>query len=105
MKRRAATLFGLLCGLIAAVGGFAQGAEPSAEDAQFFEAKIRPILVENCHSATATRSRTATCGSIRSGRCWPEAKAARRIVPGKPEESLLIEAMNYKSLEMPPDAA
>lgn len=73
---------------------------------QFFETKIRPILVEHCyscHSADAKKVR---------GKLLLDSRAATRkggesgpaIVPGKPEESLLIKAIRHADpeLKMPP---
>jgi hypothetical protein len=77
--------------------------QPTAEQVQFFENHIRPLLAEHCwkcHGAEKQRgglrldSRTAL---LRGGESGPA------IVPGKPEESLLIEAVNYASYEMPPE--
>ena len=39
---------------------------------------------------------------LAGGRCSREGRRAAAIVPGKPDESLLVEAVNYEGLEMPP---
>ncbi len=73
----------------------------------FFEKRIRPVLVQQCyacHSADAQKK-----GNLKGGLSL-DTKAAllsggesgASIVPGKPEESLLVEAINYESFEMPP---
>ncbi len=91
----------LLC-LIAIVGSFA--AEPSPEHSQFFESKIRPILVENCQRCHGEKKQS---GSLRLD-SLPAAlgggDGGPAIVPGEPEKSPMIEAINYGGLEMPPDA-
>jgi len=77
----------------------------SAEDIEFFESKVRPLLVEHCydcHSTDASSLRAGLYvdsreGMINGGDSGPAALA------GKPDESLLIEAVRYKSHEMPPD--
>lgn len=78
------------------------------EGAEFFEKRIRPVLVEkcySCHSATAKKVRGGlkldSSAAIRSG-----GDSGVILVPGKPEESLLIDAVSYNgdAAEMPPDA-
>ncbi|QEG38266.1 DUF1553 domain-containing protein [Roseimaritima ulvae] len=73
---------------------------------QFFETKIRPVLVQHCyecHSADAEEiggkllvdSRDAM---LTGGESGPVLQA------GQPEQSLLIQALRYDDLQMPPDA-
>ena len=82
-------------------------AEPDRKGLDFFEAKIRPMLVKHCyecHSAGAATKKKLKGGllldSRDGGRKGGESGAA--IVPGKPGQSLLISALNHESLEMPP---
>jgi hypothetical protein len=72
----------------------------------FFERKIRPVLAEHCyacHSQTAKKQRAGllldSSAGVRKG-----GDSGAAIVPGKPEESLLIKAVRYASeeLRMPP---
>ncbi|GIW95594.1 MAG: cytochrome c [Pirellulaceae bacterium] len=95
-------------GLILMAGGgqnaFAQAKALAPEDEAFFERHIRPILVEHCygcHSARAEKIQgglrlDSRQGMLRGGESGPV------IVPGRVEESLLIEAVRYESLQMPP---
>ena len=70
----------------------------------FFESRIRPILVEHClecHSGDAKILRgglrlDSRQESLKGGDSGPA------VVPGKPEDSLLISAMKFDGLEMPP---
>lgn len=79
-------------------------AASDAAGVEFFESKIRPLLVEHCyecHSAEADRLEGGLRldhrdGAIRGGDSGPS------LEPGEPEASLLIEAVRYESLEMPP---
>ena len=87
----------------------ALSARARAEDSaglEFFEKRVRPVLVEHCyecHSAKAKKlkgklrldSREAV---LRGGETGPA------VVAGSPEESLLISAVRYhdKDLQMPP---
>jgi mono/diheme cytochrome c family protein len=65
------------------------------EQAAFFESKIRPVLIENCLGCHGEKtqiagvrldSRTAILGKVDSGFV---------VVPGKPDESLLIKVIRY----------
>ncbi|HZY90754.1 MAG TPA: PSD1 and planctomycete cytochrome C domain-containing protein, partial [Gemmataceae bacterium] len=77
-----------------------------AADLQFFEAKVRPVLVERCHgchSAGAKKQRgglrlDSRAGTLKGG------DSGAAVVPGRPDESLLIKAVRYRdeSLQMPP---
>ena len=79
-----------------------------ADDAgiEFFEKKIRPVLVEHCLECHATDSKKIRGsllldhrdGLLKGGDTGPALEA------GKPDESLLITALTYKdeSLKMPP---
>jgi hypothetical protein len=76
------------------------------EQEQFFETKIRPVLVKDCgkcHSSTAQKLRGGLRLDSREGiRTGGDSGPA--IVPGKPEESLLMRAIRYRDeeLQMPP---
>ena len=77
---------------------------PSAEDADFFERDIRPLLIRHCHECHGDLAEpkgglklTSREELLKGGDSGPAA------VPGNPAESLLISAVNYDGLEMPPD--
>lgn len=79
--------------------------KPTEQEIQFFESKIRPVFIKycyDCHGEDAQESglRVDTFAGIAQG-----GKAGSLIVPGKPEQSLLITAVKYQSsdLQMPPD--
>ncbi|MFP6612561.1 MAG: PSD1 and planctomycete cytochrome C domain-containing protein [Pirellulales bacterium] len=87
---------------------------PSAEQVpsdrkgiDFFEAKIRPVLVSKCyacHSQNAVKSRKlkgkllldSKSGMLSGGESGPA------VVPGKSAGSLIVDAIRHKSLKMPP---
>ncbi|MBI1313328.1 DUF1553 domain-containing protein [bacterium] len=79
--------------------------EFSDDDLNFFESKIRPLLVAkcgDCHGPDEQESglrMDSWAGIVQGG------KAGSLIVPGKPDSSLLIVAVNYQDndLRMPPD--
>lgn len=79
-------------------------AEPPAEVREFFEAKIRPVLVEQCYQchgpdeAAAKLRLDSRQGWVRGGQRGPA------IVPGDPAASLLLTAISHNDakLRMPP---
>ncbi|MDB4561647.1 DUF1553 domain-containing protein [bacterium] len=82
----------------------------SADDAdplEFFESKIRPVLVKSCyrcHSAEAGKSKGGLLLDSRTG--WQTGgDSGPAIIPFNPEESLVLLAINQsgESSEMPPD--
>lgn len=85
------------CGL-----GFAEDVQALAH----FESKIRPVLIEHCYECHSIES-----GKAKGGLRLDDREAVLRggdsgpaLVPGKPEESLLLAAMRHSDpdLEMPP---
>ena len=73
---------------------------------QFFESKIRPILSDkcySCHSASAKKLKGELYLDSREG-ALKGGESGVAIVPGHPEQSKLIEAIEYKNvdLQMPP---
>jgi hypothetical protein len=97
----AASLLGLLVPAVAADG------EPTREQIDFFERKIRPVLVERCyqcHSAKAKELQGQLSLDTRAG-LRQGGVSGPAIVPGEPEKSPLIEAIRYKNedLKMPPE--
>ena len=77
----------------------------SAQDIEFFEGKVRPLLVKHCydcHSTDAEKLQAGLYVDSREGMIKGGDNGPAAIV-GKPDESLLIDAVKYKSYEMPPD--
>src|SRR6188768_1229510 len=94
-----------LAGLISAALP-ALAAEPTKEQLDFFESKIRPILANNCYSCHSIEQ-----GKSKGGLTLDTVDASRKggdtgaaVVPGDVEKSLLYKAMTYtdKELQMPP---
>jgi hypothetical protein len=86
---------------------FAEDVDPAAVD--FFEKKIRPVLVQKCyecHSAQAKADGKLKGGLMLDSRQGGTAggDSGPAVVPGKLDESLLIEAIRYgeDSYKMPP---
>ncbi len=71
---------------------------------EFFEARIRPLLVKNCYECHSGQAKKIE-GKLR----LDSREALRRggesgpaIVPGDPQGSLLVRALRYEDHEMPP---
>jgi hypothetical protein len=80
--------------------------DPSEADLEFFEAKIRPLIVESCqecHSGQLARPKGGLVMDTRADLLRGGA-AGEVLVPGDPDASLLIEAVRYEGdPRMPPD--
>jgi hypothetical protein len=85
----------------------AVGANAADKGIEFFERKIRPVLVEHCyscHSSQAAAKKTlkgellldTRQGTRKGGDSGPA------VVPGKPADSLLIAAIRHETFKMPP---
>jgi hypothetical protein len=71
---------------------------------EFFESKIRPVLVQHCYECHAADSKTIRGGLLVDSRqgLLEGGESGPAIVPGNLEESLLISALKYQDFEMPP---
>ncbi|MBI1831783.1 MAG: DUF1549 domain-containing protein, partial [Planctomycetes bacterium] len=73
------------------------------EGIEFFEAKIRPVLVNNCyecHSAKSSKLKGGLYLDSRSG-VLTGGDNGPAIVPGNPDKSLLIKALRHDGPKMP----
>ena len=76
------------------------------DDLTFFENRIRPVLVKHCykcHSQEAAEVGGKLLLDSREG-LLKGGEAGAAIVPGDAEKSLLLQALRYDGLEMPPEA-
>lgn len=71
----------------------------------FFEKKVRPLLVKHCYECHSVDADDAQGGLLLdSKQGWMTGgDSGPAITPGKPDESLFIKAIHYKEIEMPPD--
>ncbi len=70
----------------------------------FFEAKIRPVLIEHCYKCHSSESKIVKGGLRLDHRdaVLKGGDTGAAIVVGKPKESLLMKALNYDEMQMPP---
>ncbi len=105
MKYTCTALLGL-CFLFG-LGSISQSvvaAEPISKEAQqFFEAQVRPLLAEKCWSCHGPEKQKGGLRLDSLGHALQGGESGPSIVTGKPDESLLVEAIRYQSFEMPPN--
>ena len=98
-----ASLFILFAGAAAMA---ADTVPPSPEAIAFFEKRIRPLLKEHCHECHSADAKKVKGGlRLDSREGWVKGgESGPAIVPGKPDESLLIRGVRYwdKEFQMPP---
>ena len=106
ISRNSFALFSILLVGLLTVASPAQQKLPQ-EEIDFFEKKIRPVLVAHCYKCHSEKAAGASklkgglrldnrAAMLKGGESGPA------LVPGKPAESLLLDALNYESFEMPP---
>lgn len=86
------------------IPSLATAGEPSREAVEFFEKKIRPVLVDNCfkcHTGPKLKGHLALGSRVailKGGDSGPA------LVPGQPAKSLIVKAIRYDNpdLRMPP---
>ena len=97
---------GILWTMILLAAGSAWAADPSVERQRldFFETKIRPVLVEHCYECHAADSKKLSGGLLVDSRqgLLEGGESGPAVVPGDLEESLLISALKHDDFEMPP---
>ena len=95
----------LLVGLPTQQSARASSSDPSPQQIEFFEKKIRPLIAEHCYACHSDRASVMSElrldskeGMLRGGTRGPT------IVPGEPERSLLLKVVSYTDpdLRMPP---
>ncbi len=76
-----------------------------AEKVAFFESRIRPVLVEHCYACHSDAAKEIKGGLVLDSRqgLLIGGDSGAALVPGKAEDSLLLDALRHDGLEMPPD--
>jgi hypothetical protein len=86
--------------------GGALAADPTPQQLDQFERHVRPVLVEHCYSCHSSTAKKVKGGLRVDGRQFllDGGDNGPAVVPGKPAESKLIEAVRYANtdLQMPP---
>lgn len=84
------------------LGASANAAELAPDVMKFFELKVRPLLSEHCWSCHGEQEQKGALRLDTRGHMLLGGESGTSVVPGKPDESLLMEAVRYESYEMPP---
>ena len=96
----------LLLGFLFCAPISSDAAAPSPSQLQFFESKIRPVLVNNCYKCHSQQAEKVKAGLLLDTReaVLKGGDSGPAIVPGDPDKSLLIKAIRYTDpdLQMPP---
>ena len=100
------TCLAWLCVLCAAASspGAEEPTSPPQEQLNFFESKIRPVLVEHCYECHAAGAKIVQGGlrvDHRDG-LLKGGDSGAAIVPKQSEKSLLLSALRHEDLKMPP---
>lgn len=106
--RAPATLLLAVLAVLAGVGaGAARGA--GADDLDFFEKKIRPVLVERCYECHSAEGKTKAGLRLDTPEGWKEGgDSGPAVIAGNVDQSPLIKAIRYSGLDfeaMPPKSA
>ncbi len=109
MSRSWLSTIAILSCIIAFAGSGSVCAEdgPTQEQVDFFESKIRPVLVRECYGCHSVEA--SELGKLRGGLLLDSRDASRvggdtgpAVVPGDTENSLLLSAIKHEVFEMPP---
>lgn len=80
------------------------GADMTPDQRAFFEAKIRPVLVKQCYECHSESSKKVGGGLLLDAPAEMIAggESGPAVIPNKPDESLIVQAVRYDGIEMPP---
>lgn len=72
---------------------------------EFFETKIRPVLVEHCYGCHSAKAKNIRGGLLLDSKVatLDGGESGAAVVPGNPDDSLLLSSLRHESFEMPPD--
>jgi len=81
-----------------------KGGPVSAEDGEFFEARVRPILAERCLKCHGPEKQSSGLRLDSRAAVLKGGDSGPAVIPGKPAESLLVQAVDHQhgELKMPP---
>jgi len=77
-------------------------AERDAARRKAFETHIRPLLAARCFKCHGDEKQSGNLRLDAKASMLTGGDSGAALVPGKPQESLIIDAINYETLEMPP---
>ncbi|WP_235908862.1 DUF1553 domain-containing protein [Roseiconus nitratireducens] len=95
--------FALCCFVVLSLATDSFGQSNSRADEDLFEIHVRPTLVAHCIRCHGPDKQEGGLKLTSLEDLLAGGDSGPAIVIGKPEESLLVEALRYESYEMPPD--
>ena len=97
-------LFPLLSCLMVLLAWDLSSCAAEQSELEFFEKKIRPVLIEHCYQCHSEASEAIKGGLVVDHRdgLLAGGDSGPSIEPGKPDDSLLLSSLKYESYEMPP---
>ena len=93
-EARVSPILCAIAALVLALAANAGAAEPppDATGAEFFEKRVRPLLAENCYQCHGPEKQRAGLMLNSRGAILKGGDRGPALVPGKPDQSLLIRA-------------
>lgn len=93
--------------LLLATAPVCAAGQKDAPGIAFFESKIRPVLVQHCyrcHSEEAHKNKKLKAGLFLDSKAGllKGGESGPALLPGKAKDSLLLKALHYDTLRMPP---
>ena len=89
----------VVCGILAPAA--AQNPPPTSADIEFFETRVRPVLATNCYGCHGPEKQFNSLRLDSRAAMMRGGKRGPAVVSGKPEASLLIQAVRHQGLQMP----
>ena len=89
--------------IVLTTAAWAEESQARSEAFRFFETKVRPLLAARCFKCHGPQKQQGGLRLDSQAGVLAGGESGAVIVPGSPRPSLLIEAVHYRSLEMPPD--
>jgi hypothetical protein len=83
-------------------GGEPDSATQAARE-HFFEQNVRPLLADKCYSCHGDKKQKGGLRLDSLEAILKGGESGPALIAGKPAESLIVEAINYEGLEMPPN--
>jgi len=82
-----------------------QADDGDQQGVRFFESRVRPLLVKHCYECHGEKKQESDLRVDSLQELLRGGATAPAVVPGRPDESLLIHAVGYEDqeLQMPPD--
>ena len=107
MLRMRSLIFMLLTSVVWSKACLAVDSSPgfAAKDLEFFEARVRPLLIEHCYECHSGDAKKVQAGLLMDYRqqLIDGGESGAAIVAGDPDNSLLIQSVRYEASEMPPN--